>query len=186
MQRWKCCSSWSKQNPKHFSNTGFPQGKPVFFCSDIEPQKVIGEKSRWHPAAPVKLSVVRGLASLKQEEGRTKRVAKKCFKLLRYRAFSAHIFSAPEWPGEGKGRRAYCLSFLRRILWSDRTKRVGKKCSLHRNGWGKGRGAYGLFFLWRALYERGAEQRGRAHRMAECTEKERYEWLVLSGNIRYT
>ena len=100
MQRWKCCSSWSKQNPKHFSNTGFPQGKPVFF--------------------------------------------------------SAYIFLAPEWP-EGKGRRAYGLSFLWRILWSDRTKRVGKKCSLHRNGWGKGRGAYGLFFLWRALYERGAE-----------------------------
>ena len=171
MQRWKCCSSWSKQNPKHFSNTGFPQGKPVFFCGDI---------------GQIKSSVVRALASLKQEEGRTKRVAKKCFKLLRYRAFSAHIFSAPEWPGEGKGRRAYCLSFLRRILWSDRTKRGGKKCSLHRNGWGKGRGAYGLFFLWRALYERGAEQRGRAHRMAECTEKERYEWLVLSGNIRYT
>ena len=49
---------------------------------------------------PLKSSVVRALASLKQEEGRTKRVAKKCFKLLRYRAFSAHIFSAPEWPGE--------------------------------------------------------------------------------------
>ena len=35
MQRWKCCSSWSKQNPKHFSNTGFPQGKPVFFSAYI-------------------------------------------------------------------------------------------------------------------------------------------------------
>ena len=35
MQRWKCCSSWSKQNPKLFSNTGFPQGKPVFFSAYI-------------------------------------------------------------------------------------------------------------------------------------------------------
>lgn len=109
MQRWKCCSSWSKQNPKHFSNTGFPQGKPVFFCGDIGQNRVIG-KNRQHPAAPLKSSVVRALASLKQEEGRTKRVAKKCFKLLRYRVFSAYIFPAPEWLGENVGEHTVCPS----------------------------------------------------------------------------
>ena len=37
-----------------------------------------------------------------------------------------------------------------------------------------------------------AEKQGRsvcavgAYRMTECTEKERYEWLVPDGNIRYT
>ena len=47
----------------------------------------------------------------------------------------------------GKGRRAYCLSFLRRILWSDRTKRAGKNVPCTRMAGGKGRGAYGLSCL---------------------------------------
>ena len=97
MQRWKCCSSWSKQNPKHFSNTGFPQGKPVFFSAYIflAPEwpgegkgRVIGQKELVkNPATLVESSVAGFLSSLKQDEGWTKRVGEKCFKPLIYKAF---------------------------------------------------------------------------------------------------
>ena len=138
---------------------------------------------------PLKSSVVRALASLKQEEGRTKRVAKKCFKLLRYRAFSAYIFLTPEWPEEKAGEHTVCPSCGEScgvIGQKESVKNVpctgmaGEKVGEHTVCSSCGEPCT------KEGQSREAEQRGRAHRMAECTEKERYEWLVLSGNIRYT
>ena len=89
------------------------------------------------------------------------------------------MFLAPEWLDENTGKHTVCSSCGESCGVIGQKEAV-KNVPCTGTAGGKGREAYGLSFLWRALYEREAEQRGRAYRMAECTEKEWYEWLVLS------